>query len=362
MAQTDFATDKLSVDLPSVLDDLFLVLTPKEKEILIGRFSLDNDNKRTLESIGQKFNVTRERVRQIENIAINKLRRTVSNTKLKDINGLGKAILAGAGGVLLEDKLVSYIYHRIEQPTDFDKNIIRLSLRIDEELVKQEKTSIFKIFWYTNNVTRQQILDVLDEAIRNLKGKGDVMTEDALVAKIMNKLSLKYENIAPGNISSILEVDVRHKRTEEGWGLTSWRHINPKSIRDKAYIVLKKAAKPLHFVDIANRIIDSKFDRKMVTTQAVHNELIRYDKFVLIGRGLYALKEWGYESGTVADVIEAILEKEKDPMTKKEIVAEVLRQRKIKVGTISLNLQNNPKFVRVGRAVYTLASMLKDEA
>lgn len=354
MSVTEQSFEKIVVNLPEVLQDLFMVLTPKEKEILVGRYSLGNEQKKTLESIGAKFNVTRERVRQIENIAIGKLRRTVANTKLKEINMLGRAILQSVGGVLLESKLVSYIYHRIENPTDFDRSIIKLSLRIDEELIKQDKTSIFNVFWNLREVPKQEILDVLDEAIRNLKAKNDIMTEESLVAKIMNKLSLKYETINPALISSVLEVDVRLKRVDNAWGLSSWRHINPKSIRDKAYIVLKRAAKPLHFVEISNAILDAKFDKKMVTTQAVHNELIRYDKFVLIGRGLYALKEWGYESGTVADVIEAILAKNATPMTKKEIVSEVMKQRKIKVGTISLNLQNNPKFVRVGRAVYTL--------
>lgn len=355
MTVTDQSFEKIVVDLPEVLQDLFMVLTPKEKEILVGRYSLGNEPKKTLESIGAKFNVTRERVRQIENIAIGKLRRTVTNTKLKEINTLGRAILQSVGGVLLESKLVSYIYHRIENPTDFDRSIIKLSLRIDEELSKQDKTSIFNVFWNLREVPKQEILDVLEEAIRNLKAKTDIMTEESLVAKIMNKLSLKYENINPSLIASVLEVDVRLKKVDNAWGLSSWRHINPKSIRDKAYIVLKRAAKPLHFVEISNAILEAKFDKKMVTTQAVHNELIRYDKFVLIGRGLYALKEWGYDSGTVADVIESILEKNAEPMTKKEIVSEVMKQRKIKVGTISLNLQNNPKFIRVGRAVYTLA-------
>jgi hypothetical protein len=108
----------------------------------------------------------------------------------------------------------------------------------------------------------------------------------------------------------------------------------------------------LHFMEIANRIRESRFDHKNVTVQAVHNELIRYPQFVLVGRGLYALREWGYEPGTVADVIESIL-KEKGPLSKKEIIAEVAKQRTVKVGTISLNLQKMPYFVRVGRAVYS---------
>jgi len=155
------------------------------------------------------------------------------------------------------------------------------------------------------------------------------------------------------HIISLLSVDVRLKRVPEGVGLLKWRHINPKSIRDKAYIVLKRDNKPLHFVEIANKITDAGFDRKVVTTQAVHNELIRDEHFVLVGRGLYGLKEWGYKKGTVSDIIEDLLRK-KSPLTKQEIIAGVLKQRHVKKGTISLNLQKNDHFVRVGRAVYSL--------
>ena len=110
----------------------------------------------------------------------------------------------------------------------------------------------------------------------------------------------------------------------------------------------------MHFMELANKITDYAFDRKVVTVQAVHNELIRHDQFVLIGRGLYALKEWGYEHGTVADVILDILKKANKPLSKQMIIEEVLKQRKVKLGTISLNLQNNKLFQRVGRAVYTM--------
>ena len=101
--------------------------------------------------------------------------------------------------------------------------------------------------------------------------------------------------------------------------------------------------------------MEAGFDKKIVTTQAVHNELIRYDQFVLVGRGLYTLKEFGFEKGTVADVIESLL-RNKSPMTKQEIIEGVLKQRQVKKGTISLNLQKNPQFIRVGRAVYKLSS------
>lgn len=344
----------LPYNLSEVIEDMFMVLNDKEKDVIVERFSLDSKPKRTLESIGQKYDVTRERIRQIENIAISKLRRTLPTTKLKAINDIAKEILNQHGGVLLESTLVSLILKHIDKPANVDKHIITLSMRIDDEIRKQEKTATFHVFWYLNTVPKHQIKSVLDMASKLLKAKSDVIPEENLIARIINKLSGKYSNLSPRFITSALAIDNRFKEVEEGWGLTSWRHINPKSIRDKAYIVLKNANKPLHFVEIANRIIDEKFDKKVVTTQAVHNELIRYDQFVLIGRGLYALKEWGYESGTVADVIESILKKASRPLHKRDIIEEVGKQRTIKVGTISLNLQNNPKFIRVGRAVYAL--------
>ena len=90
----------------------------------------------------------------------------------------------------------------------------------------------------------------------------------------------------------------------------------------------------------------------------MHNELIRYDDFVLVGRGLYALQSWGYTKGTVKDVIFEILN-ENGPMKKKEIVEEVLKRRQVKIGTISLNLQKNPEFKRVGRAIYSILYLAK---
>ena len=344
----------LPYNLNEVIEDMFMVLNDKEKSVIVERFSLDNKPRRTLESIGKKFMVTRERIRQIENIAISKLRRTLPNTKLKDINVIAKEILKENGGVLLEETIVSLVLKHIEAPSSIDKHIITLSMRIDDEMTKQEKTANYHVFWHLSNIPKNRIKTTVDTAIKLLKAKEDILPEENLIARVINKLAGKVDNLSPRFVVSCFAVDNRLKQVEQNWGLTTWRHINPKSIRDKAYIVLKKANAPLHFVEIANRIIEEKFDRKVVTTQAVHNELIRYEQFVLIGRGLYALKEWGYEPGTVADVIESILKKKDKPMHKRDIIKEVSEQRNIKVGTISLNLQNNPKFVRVGRAVYSL--------
>ena len=110
----------------------------------------------------------------------------------------------------------------------------------------------------------------------------------------------------------------------------------------------------MHFSEIAKEIKESSFKRKNVTVQAIHNELIKDPRFVLIGRGIYALSSWGYKKGTISEIIVSILEKSSDPMTREEIVKQVLKVRKVKETTILLNLQNKKLFKKIDRNSYTL--------
>ncbi len=346
------AAPKLSVNLQSLLDDLFLVLTDKEATVIRRRFALQGHPKQTLEKIGKHFKVTRERIRQIESIALSKLRRTVRTTKLNDVNEMAKGILRIHGGVMREDELVSQVLRRLAGGSpDVDGAVLRLAYSIDTELAPSGTGGTFAPFWRVESLATDDISVIVDSIVKILKKRKSCMKRDELVSAVQ-ALNLFGDRIPSRElIISCLAVDERLKEIDEGWGLTEWRFVRPRSIRDKVEIVLKKSGQPLHFMDIANRIREAHFDHKNVTVQAVHNELIRYPQFVLVGRGLYALKEWGYEPGTVADVIERIL-KDKGPLSKREIIAEVAKQRTVKVGTISLNLQKMPYFVRVGRAVY----------
>ncbi|MDF2378967.1 MAG: sigma factor-like helix-turn-helix DNA-binding protein [Candidatus Gracilibacteria bacterium] len=356
------ATNLAEFDLSKMIKEMFMVLTEKEQDVITRRFSLNNQPKQTLEKIGESFSVTRERVRQIENIALSKLRRTINNTKFYRINKLAKEIITQRGGIMLEEELISEMLSVFLKKGDADSNIIKLSMVIDSELTKQDKSDVFFPFWSFNTISIPEARQINDSCISLLKKKTDVIEEAKIVSELKGIFSRKEMDVADKTLLGALSIDKRLKKVESGWGLIEWRHINPRSIRDKAYIVLKNAKKPLHFVEIANRISEVGFDRKVVTVQAVHNELIRCEKFVLVGRGLYVLKEWGYKEGTVADVIEDILNEKGEPMTKQEIIEAVLKQRHVRIGTISLNLQKNPHFIRVGRAVYDLDMKQKPKA
>jgi hypothetical protein len=341
----------LQVNLQDIVSTLFMVLTEKEVTVVKKRFALFGQPKQTLEKIGKQFKVTRERIRQIESIALSKLKRTVRTTRLDEVNELAKGLLRLSGGVMREDELLTAVLRRIQGSTNAEGSILRLSFSVDTEMTNEVRPQTYVPLWRITTLAADDVDVIVDSVVKILRKRKSCMKREEIVSAIQ-ALNL-FSDRVPSNdlILSCLKIDERLREIEDGWGLTEWRFVRPRSIRDKVEIILRKIGKPLHFMEIANRIREAHFDHKNVTVQAVHNELIRYPQFVLVGRGLYALREWGYEPGTVADVIEKIL-LDKGPMSKREIIAEVGKQRTVKVGTISLNLQKMPYFVRVGRAVY----------
>jgi RNA polymerase primary sigma factor len=70
--------------LKEQLMDVLKTLTPREEKVLKLRFGLEDGRSRTLEEVGREFNVTRERIRQIEAKALRKLRHPSRSKRLKD--------------------------------------------------------------------------------------------------------------------------------------------------------------------------------------------------------------------------------------------------------------------------------------
>jgi len=332
-----------------IAQDLFMVLNDKERTIITKRFSLDHQQKLTLEKIGEDYNITRERVRQIEKTAITKLRRTSLKSDLVEIFKKTATTLQEHGGTLTEKALLALM---CKQFPETDKYLISLSFEISPELDKIKRSKDYYKSWFLcDKLNKKSIQKINTAAINTLKKNKAIMTSVEFIKQIQNEL--RAMSLSKGNVVASISTNNKMALVEEGYGLTKWRDVRPRSIKDKALIILKRKKKPLHFKKLAELICKQQFDSKSVTTQAVHNELIRYEDFVLVGRGIYALSQWGYKKGTVKDVIHDILIKD-GPLSKSDIISAVLKRRQVKTGTISLNLQKYPEFKRVGRAVYSL--------
>ncbi len=334
-----------------LINGLMIVLSEKEKFIIENRFSLNDKQKLTLENIGQHFSVTRERIRQIEKNALKKLERNVNNTPLFIVTSLANQCLEQAGGLCQEDLLVKLILDKagIDMPVNI--NSLKLTIDLEKDILHTHNTIQLRPYYKFANVKGAHVKQVCDRAYKILSKKTGVLKAQDLATELKLDLNIDWDT---NFICSCFHLDRRLKVIEDKMvGLASWRDINPKTLRDKIFFILRDFKKPLHYLEIAEKISAHRFDRKRVNTQAVHNELIRFDEFVLIGRGIYALSEWGFSQGTVADVITDILG-EYGPLKREAIVEKVLEKRKVKKITILLNLKNKPQFQRIGRDMYEL--------
>lgn len=341
------ANETATIDLQSVVKDILTTIErEREREIIARRFGLYN-RKETLEQIGELLGITRERVRQLEKAIMIRLR-LAAEEDLPHIAATEKYFIRHLHDLGRVAK-VQDLTKRVAQNTD---DTTRAHVAFIAEIaprltVIEENDHYHHAVGINEYGTEDDIKTYVTTIVTVIKKNGQPLTIDDLHAKV--------DHDHPQHVQALASISKDLASLKNKWGLTKWPTVNPKNIRDKIYVILQENGKPLHFSDIAKAIKGSDFRRKDVTTQAIHNELIKDSRFVLIGRGIYALKEWGYNKGTVADIITDILKKEGGPLHRDEIVKRVLKHRQVKETTILLNLQGKSQFKRVAKATYTLA-------
>lgn len=348
MATSAPASTSNVIDLNSALKGVLgAIEREREQEIISRRFGL-YDRKETLEQIGELLGITRERVRQLEKAVMTRLKTAATSGNLNSVASIEQKMLA----ILSKNSHVMRI-------SDLAELMTKQGNRVDQS----------RIFFIAKLAPNISVIDENDLFYSSVGTKSQ--HDDKKIQDLSNKIVETIKKInKPATIANIAKVagheDVDHvaalasisKQLAElngQWGLGKWPMVNPRNIRDKIYVILHEKGSHMHFNEISEAISKSDFKRKDVTTQAIHNELIKDKRFVLIGRGIYALQEWGYKKGTVADMIAEVLRDANEPLHRDEIVKRVLKSRHVKETTILLNLQGKTQFKRVAKATYTLA-------
>jgi len=304
-------------------------LPQRQKEVIFRRFGLKNGQRETLELIGESYGITRERVRQIERDGILNLK--PKTEKYQKIFQHFQKYLKSQGGLKKEEILLKELGGENQKPQ------VYFLLTLGENLQRFGETEDFYSLWLIDQDSLKRAEEITDSLFQRLKKLGKSLT----LKELSSFISLKKPVLI-----SYLEISKKIQRNSEGlFGLLDWPEINPRGVKDKAYIVFKKIGKPLHFAEVA-RLIEGSL------VQTVHNELIKDPRFVLVGRGIYALEEWGYFPGQVKDVILKILKEEGKPLTKEEILEKVRKQRLVKENTVFLNLSNKKRFLRNSQGKY----------
>lgn len=343
---TEANTSQLQIE--TIINDILGTIDrEREREIIARRYGLF-DRKETLEQIGELLGITRERVRQLEKAVMAKLKAMADSGQLPHIQEVQKVLVSEIQEMGKAARISDLGARLTTANSRIDQSRISFLAALSPEIaVVDENDHFHHSVGIAAEHDEKTIKDLAAKAIEAVKNIGEPATIDKIASLI------KLEN--PDHTAALASTS-KHLATLNGkWGLVKWPTVNPKNIRDKIYVILQDAGKHMHFNEIAEAIKQSDFKRKDVTTQAIHNELIKDKRFVLIGRGIYALKEWGYQKGTVADIITDVLKKANEPLHRDEIVKQVLKSRHVKETTILLNLQGKPQFKRVAKATYALA-------
>ena len=342
----DKASTKLQIE-KIVNDVLATIEREREREIVSRRFGLF-DRKETLEQIGELLGITRERLRHLEKAVVTRLRQAANEGKLPHITEVQEAFIAeldNLGHIARVPELAGKI---TEENTRLDQARVAFLAELSPDLIViSDNDHYHHAVGKGSKHDDKQAVALVDDVVNAIKK----IAEPIEIEPIAKEAKIE-EN---AHAAALASVSKNLATLNNRWGLIKWPTVNPKNIRDKIYVILKEQGKHMHFSEISEAIKGSSFKRKDVTTQAIHNELIKDKRFVLIGRGIYALKEWGYKKGTVADIITEVLQKAGEPLHRDEIVKRVLKSRYVKETTILLNLQGKQQFKRVAKATYTLA-------
>ncbi len=329
----------LSFKPKEVTKNLLSVLSKRSQDVLIGRYGLGSKaTKLTLDTIGKKYKITRERVRQIENHSLTAIRKSKVYKDAEPIFTELREFVSSLGGIVSEKDLLNYFSKDLNIQNHF-----HFFLVLGEEFKREKEDEEFKHRWHVDDELSSKIKTALRKLYSELT-EDELVLESELIDSFLEEikdLNDKYKNEEV--IKRWLSLSHKIGKNPLGeWGRSSSSNINAKGVRDFAFLVIRKHGSPIHFKEVS-KAIAHYFNRK-AHVATTHNELIKDPRFVLVGRGLYALSEWGYMSGVVKDVIHKILEKE-GPLAKEEILEKALKERYVKENTILVNLQN-PKYFK----------------
>jgi hypothetical protein len=339
----------LTFNPKQVAKRLLGVLSDRGRDVIIGRYGLGTETKKmTLESIGKKYGITRERVRQIENHSIANIRKSKEYQKELGVFEEVRHRIHGLGVIASEHDILNHF-----SPDKSTQNALHFLLVIGEDFKKHKEDDEFKARWHIDNKLADKIHDTLRKIYEDLDDEA-IVPESQIINSFLSYIgdvSEEYKN--EEMIKRWLNMSKTLGKNPLGeWGKAQSSNISTRGVRDYAFLVIRKHGSPIHFREVA-RLITEVFNKK-AHVATTHNELIKDPRFVLVGRGLYALAEWGYMSGVVKDVIKKVLEKE-GPLTKEKIVEKVMKERYVKPNTILVNLQNAKYFKKDKQNRFSIA-------
>ena len=330
-------------EIKKIINRLVENLSDRSRDVILSRFGIGKDDYETLEAIGQRYGITRERVRQIEADALRHIKNPANEPVIRPVVNALNEFVKSRGGVMEESALkADFAVNHFEvkpEPSKKYEGAAMFFLHLAGNFVRTKEDDNFWPRWALDAASLKNQEGLVNYLIGQFKKEKKAVSLDEFMGWAKKYNPAPNPDAVSASLASAKNVA---KNSFNEWGLISWAEISPRGVRDKAYLVMKRLQKPLHFTEVAAEINKAAFSPRVALPQTVHNELIKDGRFVLVGRGLYALKDWGYEAGTVKDVIKSVLSSG-GPMNREEVIKAVLAKRMVKPSTIILNLNGFKK-------------------
>jgi hypothetical protein len=331
-------TIKTDFKAKEITKKLLKTLPERSADVLVRRYGLGKSVRReTLESVGRSYGITRERVRQIESGAIAALRKSDAYLDNQAVFIEIAGVIKDLGGVVSEERLLDELSN-----SESMQNHIHFLLVLGNSFTLLKENTNFVHRWYEDKMLSERVHNAVESLHKKIT-RDQLLAEREIIDRLLEELGDIDESYRKPEIAlQWLQLSKRLARNQLGdWGRVGSPGVHMRGIRDMAWLVLRRHGSPMHYSEVA-KAIEETFGRK-ANSATCHNELIKDERFVLVGRGLYALYDWGYTDGLVKDVLIDILKKH-GRLSKEELMDTVKRERYVKTNTIMINLQDTDTF------------------
>ncbi len=153
--------------IEKILSSIIEELNPRQKEIITGRFGLFEQKPQTLAAIGKKYNLTRERIRQIENASLNIIREKIkANSECQNLLNQGEKIIKNSGGIIKEENFITELSKSYQ---GLNRNHLLLILEATSSFNFYENDKDFWSFYHLDKDNLGQLQKFNTQLVKFLK-------------------------------------------------------------------------------------------------------------------------------------------------------------------------------------------------
>lgn len=250
----------------------------RNRAIVKLRFGLARKQPHTLEQIGRNYNLTRERIRQVEVDSLQKMRKLNRIKELRPAFEKLDECFKNCGDVALEDHLINQL--------GASRPVALFLLALGEPYVMRPENNHYLSHWGVRADSLVKIDNIIENFLNFFEKSSRPVPRLEVFSRIPSGVS-ERALISYFNITKLIA-----SNPFDEFGLISWPEIKPRGVKDKAFLVLRRENRPLHFREVTEYINSIDFrDGREAQPQTVHNELIKDPRFIWVERGVYALSD-----------------------------------------------------------------------